>query len=306
MSLIQLASYRLFLKLAPHARESWHRRHYRPSVNVFEGTHKIWLEEAGNVLETLPASALAGIFQGRCNLLLSGPSVRDISSPQRIARWDWIGVNGSPALFGEAIPRMRLYHVNDAGFIRNRFNDFLRFAASAEYTLIDFRGAFELLSRLKGRTLETQLVVFDNWAWPMRTPKGRIERVTGMPMNGSVAISTDLRLGLAHAGTVAYTGAQAAWLGGYDELHIFGLDLTNTGRFYREDKAQPQMLDKAYESAIRPGFELFARESAKTGFRLFNCSLSSRLPETILPKMDVDESLNLFTSRQSDADPVSN
>lgn len=298
MSLWGNASYRLFLRLS-QGRASWHRRHYRPSVHVFEGAKHLWLEEEGDVLEAAPASVLAGAFGGRCNLLLSGPSVRDLAAPRRIADWDWMGVNGSPALFGEEIPRMRVYHVNDAGFIRSRFEDFLRYAACAEYTLIDFRGAFELLARLRGDAPDTQMVIFENWAWPMRAPKGLVERVTGMPMNGEVALSTDLRLGLAQAGTVAYTGAQAAWLGGYEELHIYGLDLTNAGRFYREKNAQPQMLDKAYESAILPGFELLARESAKTGFRVFNCSLPSRLPETIFPKMNPDQSLNLPSSPRS-------
>lgn len=269
----------------------WHRRCYRPEVNVVESENRIWFEEGNAVLEAYPARLLKGAFSGRCNLLLSGPSVKQIRNSDQLSCPQWIGVNGSPALFGENIPQMALYHVNDRQFIRSNLKRFLKYSASADYTLIDYRGAYELL-RLAPNRLEKQikLVIFDCWAWPHRLPIGMIEKLARPPQRGDVFLSTDLTLGLAQGGTVAYTAAQAAWLGGYQSLYIYGLDLTNSGRFYKEDCPQPQMLDKAYERAIQPAFELLVKESMKDGFNLVNCNPQSRLPASIIPKIDPDES----------------
>jgi len=282
-------THRLHLRLSM-GRDFWHQRFYRPSVNVVEGEDKIWLEEFGTVLEAAPASVLKGRFTGRCNVLLSGPSVKSIKNPRRISECDWIGVNGSPALFEDEIPRMRIYHVNDTGYIRNSVDDFAKFARFADYTVIDYRAAYLLLALGMHDLENANFVLFDGWAWPFRLPVGKIEELADSPRNGSVALSTDLRLGLAQGGTVAYTAAQLVWLGGYDSLYFYGLDLSDMGRFYEEQKAQPQMISRVFERMIVPAFELMGRESSKTGFQIKNCNPDSLLPDSVIPKIDGEES----------------
>lgn len=276
--------YRICLRVV-HGRPSWHRRHYRPGVQVVEGAERIWFEEAGQVVETLALPALSGRFSGRCNLLLSGPSVRGIAEPRRIAEHDWIGVNGSPALFDADIPRMRIYHVNDSGFVRGSLERFLRFAAHAEYTVVDFRVMYEILRLAADRLPATRIVVYDGWNLPHRLPLGKIQALARPPVHRGVYWSEDPRLGIAPGGTVAYTAAQIAWHGGYDSLYLYGLDLTNTGRFYREDTPQPQMLDKAYADVIVPAFELLVQQTAGR-LAVYNCNPASRLPSDILPQLD--------------------
>lgn len=290
--------YRLCLQVL-HGREAWHRRHYRLGVHVVEGTGRVWFEEAGRIVEALTLPALSGQFSGRCNLLLSGPSVRNISKPRRLAEHDWIGVNGSPGLFGEQIPRMRIYHVNDAAFIRGSLENFLRYAAHADYTVVDYRAMYEILRLAIDDLPETTLVVYDSWNHPHRLPVGKIQQLAGPPQHRGVYWSHDPQLGLAPGGTVAYTAAQIAWHGGYRSLYMYGLDLTNSGRFYNEEKPQPQMLDKAFADVIVPAFELLVREAAGQ-LAVFNCNPTSRLPEKVLPKLDAETSLSAAAKSTED------
>ncbi len=283
-------AHRFYLKCF-RGRANWHQRHYRESVHVLSTPERIVFEENGLVVETLPLSALRGQMSGRWNLLLSGPSVREIENIERIAKHSWIGVNGSPTIFGEQIPEMSLYHVNDTAFIRNSLERFLSYASRAEYTVIDYRSMYTLLEMTPENLPETKLVIYDAWSYPHRLPRGKIEQLVDAPENNGIFLSTNLDYGLSVGGTVAYTAGQICWLSGCEELYYYGLDLTNSGRSYKESSALPQMLDKAYEIAILPGFRLLAAEASKTGMRLYNANPKSRLPGSVIPHVDPKQSL---------------
>lgn len=291
MSSLLNFAHRTYLRLGG-GKSRWHQRFYRPSVNIVRSDSKIWFEEGSVVLEAQPLHALKGVFKGRANLLLSGPSVKGLSRPVVLAESDLICVNGSPSIYDASIPDMRIYHVNDATFIRNDIDRFIRFSKKAEFTIIDYRAVYELL-RLAPERLhdETKWIIYDSWGYPLNNALGDIPRLAKVPEYQGIYISNDLRLGLAVGGTVAYTGAQVAWHGGYDSLYMYGLDLTNSGRSYSETSAQPQMLDKSYERVIVPAFELFVREAMATGFQVYNCNPNSRLPSSILPHLGLNESL---------------
>lgn len=291
MSNLSNRAYRAYLRIFC-GRENWHKRYYRPSVHVVDSGEQLWFEEAGRVVEALPLRALKSRFEGRCNVLLSGPSVRSITQLERVAENDWIGVNGSPAALGDKPPRMRIYHVNDTTYLRNSLEAFLRFAALAEYTVIDFRAMYELL-RLVGDALpQTTWVVYDCWAYPLTLPLGKIQAVVRPPEYKGIHWSPDLGWGLATGGTVAYTAAQIAWHAGYGSLYFYGLDLTDSGRSYREDASQPQMLDKSFERVIQPAFELMVRETKDSGFEVFNCNPHSRLSSDVIPQLNPEDSFS--------------
>jgi hypothetical protein len=290
MSTLSTRAYRLYLRLF-RGRAEWHRRYYRPTVHLVEAGDKLWFEEKGRVVEARPLASLRGQCSGRCNLVLSGPSVREISDPLRICDNDWVGVNGSPALFGHDIRNMTYYHFNDATYLRSSLESFLEFANQAQFTVIDFRVMYELLRLAPGNMPRTELVVYDSWAYPLQLPLGKIESITLPPSRGGIYISTDPRLGLPTGGTVAYTAGQFLWHAGYGSLYIYGLDLTDTGRFYSEKNEQPQMLDKSFQRVIMPAFELLALETSKTDFRIFNCNPASSLPASVFPYMEAEASL---------------
>jgi hypothetical protein len=289
MSTITDSLYRVFLRLAG-GRANWHRRFYRPGVAVVSGGDTIWFEEDGFRLEAIPLSKLVGSSSGRCNVWLSGPSVKAIQHPSKVAQHDWMGVNGSPGMFGQALPRMRFYHVNDTSYIQANRDDFFRYAAMAEFTIVDYRAVFELLAYRDSRLSDINLVVYDSWAYPLQNGLGEIEALANPPRLDAAFLSKDAHLGLPTGGTVAYTGAQILALAGYQQIFFYGLDLSNSGRSYAEKSAQPQMLDKALQRIIIPSFRLFKREWPELA--CFNCNPESMLPEEVMHRMDADRSLD--------------
>jgi hypothetical protein len=303
MSKIPDSLFRIYLRLAG-GKAQWHRRFYRPSVTVVVGDDKLWFEEEDFCLKALPLAKLVASVASannstagtaseasvskRCNICLSGPSVKSIKRPLEMTQYDWMGVNGSPGVFGDSLPQMRFYHVNDTGYIQANRDNFYRYAARADYTIVDYRAVFELLSHRDPRLSAINLVVYDSWAYPLFNALGQIERLSQAPNLESAWLSKDPRLGLPTGGTVAYTGAQILALAGYDSIFFYGLDLSNSGRSYAEASAQPQMLDKALHRVIIPSFRLFKREWSEV--KCFNCNLESMLPDDVMPKIDADAS----------------
>ncbi|WP_269526183.1 hypothetical protein [Coraliomargarita parva] len=286
-------AHRMYLRLF-RGKAYWHQRFYPPDIQVVQSSGRVWFERQGTVLlEAYPVEYLQGKFKGRCNILLAGPSARTIEDTSLLSRHALMCVSGSPQILGEPLPRMTFYHVNDATYLRDRLDNFLEYAAHAEWTIIDYRIAFEMLRLAPDCLPDTKFVVFDNWAYPLYLPLGAIQRVAAPPRNGQVYCSTDLRMGLATGGTVAYTGGQLAWHFGFDSAYYYGLDLTNTGHAYNDPNPRRQALDKAYTDVIEPAFELLARESSKTGFKLYNCNPNSRLPDRVMPYLDTNDSLTL-------------
>ncbi len=293
MSILSEQLYRAYLR-SVLGRTHWHRRYYRPSVSVVVGDAHIWFEENGHTVTARPLAALVGSQRGRCNIWLSGPSVKAIAAPERVAEVDWMGVNGSPRVFAAQVPQMRYYHVNDAGFIRAYLDDFLSFSRLAEHVIVDYRGMFELLRLAPDRLSGIDFLVYDSWSYPLYLEKGKIETVVQPPQRKGAFLSKDARLGLPPGGTVAYTGAQALALFGYTSLYFYGLDLSDGGRAYSEANPQPQMLDKSLQKVIIPSFELLVQEYPEIRFR--NCNPKSMLPESIVPKMLAEDSFNYEVS----------
>lgn len=287
MSNLANLAHLLYLRIGP-GKSYWHQRFYRPSVSLIEGTSTVWLEEKGLIIKATPLAALDGHFSGRCNIWLSGPSTKQIKEPLLVSTSDWMAVNGSPRFFSPSLPKIKFYHVNDTGFVKANLDDFIRFACNAEYTIVDYRVIFTLMKLAPQSLTGINFVIYDCWAYPLKTAQGKIEQLVGAPSNGAARISKDSRLGLPTGGTVAYTGAQALAFFGYSSLFFYGLDLSNTGRSYEEKKPQPQMLNKALENVIIPSFLLYAKEWPNVA--LYNCNPNSWLPNSVMTQIPPDSS----------------
>lgn len=285
------SAHRTYLRIAG-GKSRWHQRYYRPSVNVLRSGSKLIFEENGFVLEAFPLEVFGQKFSGRLNILLAGPSAKAIEDKSLLLKHPLMCVSGSPQLLGENTPNFDIYHVNDATYVKDRLESFLDFSDLAEWTVIDYRIMFELLRLAPERlSKNTKFVVFDNWAYPFHLPLGKIQELAKPPESQGIYCSNDLSLGLAVAGTVAYTGGQIAWLSGFDSAYYYGMDLTNSGHAYDEKTPRIQALDKAYTNFIEPGFELLGREAKATGFQFFNCNPNSRLPNSVIQHIDTRQSL---------------
>jgi KDO transferase-3 len=75
------------------------------------------------------------------------------------------------------------------------------------------------------------------------------------------------------------------------------MDLGHQGsqaRFYKERRnARPSFLDRDYEDYILPSFEVLGHLCQAGELQVYNLSPSSRLPESIIPKLAFQEALEM-------------
>jgi KDO transferase-3 len=92
---------------------------------------------------------------------------------------------------------------------------------------------------------------------------------------------------------------QIAYHLGFRRLFLLGMDLGGAGaaiRFYEDSASgRPSMLDQDYWRYILPSFQVLSASREKLGLTVYNLSPSSRLPESVIPKVSLDEALRLAT-----------
>lgn len=115
----------------------------------------------------------------------------------------------------------------------------------------------------------------------------------------SLGFSKDMSQGFFDARTVAYAALQLAYHIGFETIFLVGVDMIqSTGRFYetQQSKVSPCGLDKYYESRILPAFELMSQKVVSDKFRVFNLSANSRIPESIVPKINLNDARRLIAN----------
>ncbi len=131
----------------------------------------------------------------------------------------------------------------------------------------------------------------------------------------SIGFSKDLSHGFFDARTVAYVALQLAYHLGFDDVLLVGLDMNQSaGRFYeREGQARsPCGLDQHWERRILPSLSLMADQVLNRDFRAYNLSASSRIPDTVIPKISLSEARRLaclnpaFQASQTQASNANN
>lgn len=107
-----------------------------------------------------------------------------------------------------------------------------------------------------------------------------------------IGFSKDMSEGFFDARTVAYLTLQLAYHLGFSTVFLVGVDLNEkSGRFYenREFINSPCGLDQHYYTRILPSFELMAEKVMGDGFRVYNLSDCSRIPERVVPRVTLAE-----------------
>jgi Kdo-III transferase WaaZ len=106
-----------------------------------------------------------------------------------------------------------------------------------------------------------------------------------------IGFSRNLEKGYFSSRTIPYAGIQLAYHLGFNRVFVVGMDLNSSlGRFYEQGcEAVRSRLDGDYEHYILPCFELMAERVINPDFRVFNLSPNSRLPASVVPKLDLDQ-----------------
>jgi KDO transferase-3 len=259
---------------------------------------------------TKPFHALTRPHSSSCFIVASGRSIAHIDL-SALSRKVCFSVNGSIVKFEEHGLRYTYYVVTDKNFARDRFDLVRRGILSGADCLFGFRVLNEIAERepsllradnlfllqdINARYDEDRLSPsdFDRW---VETQPDLVLHDTRRLARGRVGFSKRIERGVFSGQTVVFSALQVAYAQGYRLMFILGMDLGGDGtlaRFYEStDKALISRLDRDFEPYIVPSFDLARRVCETEDRQIFNLSLNSRLPETILPKLGFDDALLL-------------
>jgi hypothetical protein len=271
----------------------WHNRAFTPRQSIdrtADGFIVRW-EGRGEVhARSLAHLACRG---SRAAILASGPSVSQLERPERLFQLPVACVNGSVSLPSRLGCRCEYLIVSDPRFIRDKPHLFRLGTRLADAVVLDAMTAFAALQFTPDALVGTTVYLAEDVLRPFKQPRPTLEALTADPQlivhpTGRIVFSLDPSRGLGSAGTVAYKAVQVLFGIGYEELGMFGVDLTDGPRFYAEQAPAPNELDATLSKSIEPAFELVAASLHRTGRRLVNASPASRLSTPGIPKADAN------------------
>jgi KDO transferase-3 len=144
--------------------------------------------------------------------------------------------------------------------------------------------------RPAGRVYPLSKAKKPSWLDAMRGKHGALVTNHALPgfRQRPLGFSRDMSEGFFDARTVAYLTLQLAYHLGFSKVFLVGVDLNEkSGRFYeqREGINSPCGLDQHYYTRILPSFELMSKKVIGDGFRVYNLSQCSRIPESVVPRV---------------------
>ena len=110
----------------------------------------------------------------------------------------------------------------------------------------------------------------------------------------NIGFSKDITDGYFCARTIAYVALQLAHYLGFKRVFFVGLDLNSeVGRFYDKKDPLPTTLDKDYPRHIYPSFKIVAKRVIDDDFKVYNLSIESRLPDSVIPKITLNKMVGM-------------
>ena len=232
----------------------------------------------------------------RCVLVASGPSVAQLERPERLFRLPAACVNGSVSLPSRLGCRCSYLIVSDPRFIRDQTDLFRTGVAVADAVILSPTTLFTALQFAPGVLGEAAVYLAEDVLHPFKQPRPSREALASDPKllvhpAGRVAFSLDPARGICSAGTVAYNAVQLLFGIGYEEVFMFGVDLSGGERFYAERAPAPSELADSFTRSIEPAFQLVGDYLRRSGKKLVNASATSRLSAADIPKADGNDVL---------------
>lgn len=249
--------------------------------------------------------ACRGCFQGSVFLLASGPSASDFPL-FRYADWPVIAMNGSIVRCVEQGVRPFFYICDDPGFVRQRPELAALGARQATHLAMSlncFQALHEQDPALLAQRDSVMLLERVNrmhglaersdrsYAWSVRNDP---DLICGFSLlrrkTNRIGFSRDMSKGYFGARTIPYAATQLACHLGFSQIFIIGMDLNKSiGRFYETGAAAlPSSLDEDFDDYILPSFRIVAEKVApRYSLKVYNLAQNSRLPASVLPKVDL-------------------
>lgn len=250
-------------------------------------------------------SILKQKFNGDVFIFASGKSAQNFPVSKYVDK-KFICVNGSVRFFIDNNIKPFAYIFNDEGFLKSSLDLVLSAIKVSSYIFmprelyVKFVEGYLSDSKLKekvffiervgrpykGLIVSDKIFYFKNilnkdYVYSFSLLSNRKNRI---------GFSRNIESGYFCARTIPYVAIQLAYYLGFNNVFMIGLDLSsNVGRFYDKENPLPTTLDKDYDRYIYPSFELAAKRVFNKSFMVYNLSLDSKLPETIIPKITLND-----------------
>jgi KDO transferase-3 len=266
----------------------------------------VWRGKTVGRLRSL--EAMRGRYSGDCFVVGAGPSLAAIDL-RRVAAWPTIGVNGTILKFLQDGTRPSYYSITDPDFFEHRFPLVRAALESGATCFFTYIGLSKICERdpylLRDVPLGLGDIVNRRYFVPRLTVAECDAIAEGDPdltlhpavrgQEGLVGFSHNVAKGMFCGKSVGYRGIQIAYHMGFRRIFLLGMDMGTQGdnvRFYEtKDHARPSLLEQEFDAYIRPCFEI-VKSLRETGeLEVYNCSLASRLPDRLVPKIPFDDAL---------------
>ncbi|WP_447753960.1 lipopolysaccharide core biosynthesis protein [Pseudomonas nicosulfuronedens] len=266
-----------------------------------------WLSDGAVRIPIAEFGECRGRHQGSVFLLASGPSAGEFPL-SRYADWPVVAMNGSIVRCADQRVTPFFYLCDDPGFVRDRPDLACLGARSASHlamslncfqalhqhdpTVLPQCASVLLLERVNRQN--GMAVLSDrSYAWSIRNDP---DLICGFSLlhrkTNRIGFSCDMSKGYFGGRTIPYAATQLACHLGFSQVFIVGMDLSKSiGRFYETGAAAlPSSLDEDFDDYILPSFRIVAEKVApRHPLRLFNLSQGSRLPASVVPKVELTE-----------------
>jgi Kdo-III transferase WaaZ len=278
----------------------WHWRYYAWDYRAQKRASSWTLRLFGQHYE-LPALAQWQPQAHELHVVLSGPSIGSLREPARLTLRPVIAVNGSWRILAEQGHRAALYVISDVGYLRRQWETFLAGLAVSEALACDHRILLEIARRDASLLRKHRIYLFDDLQRPYRQSRRWWKRFGPQRLSydadHSVAFSLDADIGFHPSKTVAYLALQIAASRQPRRIVLFGLDLSDGKRYFKEATPEKSMLQNDFAAAILPHFTFAAGVLRERGIETLNASPDSSLPESVFRRIDPNAYLETLSEQ---------
>ena len=255
----------------------------------------------GNYLSELShLTKLQNTFNGKCAILATGPSIKDVDNDffELLSHdVDFIGVNGSLHKFKELRVKPKHYIITDGTFFKKKQEIVRESISTSDFFYCNDKN-LEKIAQYKLTSNLEKLVLYENAGCNINASQLNNMQLSQLSKkqhsvyynkSTNQGLSLNPHVGIFDGATVVISAIQIALILGYKEIYIFGMDLSlqNGLRFYDEQKNnEPSFLNRDFQTKILPWFKLFSQQLNHLNVKCINISPSSALPDNIIPKLD--------------------
>ena len=229
-------------------------------------------------------------------IIASGPSVKALDF-NSLKETDIALVNGAVLLSHqfETESKNTMFLVTDPNFIEKNIENIKTKITPNIKCIFSMRAFYEFVTLDKEFLFKnvSNIFIIDQLHEPYKAykenlPTLKLKHKINSPYTfdstTSYGFSLDIEKGIFNGGTVVYSMLQIATYMEYSSIDIYGMDLSDSNRFYHEERPAASRLVTEYESIILPHLILASEVFKKLNIEIVNKSKVSRLPETIFAK----------------------